>query len=194
MKTRACVYTVFFAFLFLGACSVPQKADIESIHVLFYNYSFQPFLPVRCDEIIKDTPSWDSSVVTNEHGDSIGVLKNNHGVLDTIIINPFVLKDIAHELRNIKADSVKHPIDARISCIIKYRNNREEHMCIGGYYAEAIEYNGIRQKQNNKLLYLIKKHIGYYSWMEDRILEYSEELHDNSFKRDSVVGYHGRKF
>lgn len=194
MKTKIYIFLAILVTVSFISCSVQNKVDIESIKVLFYNYSFESILPVNCDDMKTNIPSMDSIAVMDEKGDSTGVWVENHGILDTIITNPLVIRDIATELKNLKPDSVNYSIDARISCTIKYKDGKEEKICIGGYLAEDIEYRGMHQKQNKKLLYLIKKHIGYYSWMDDRILKYSEELQDNSFIRDSITGYSGRKF
>jgi hypothetical protein len=180
--------------LFSIGCNIQNKTELESIHVLFYNYSFESFLPVNCNDIVKNISSMKISVVTNEEGDSVGIIVDNQGVLDTTIVNSSVLKEIADELKNLKPESVNYSIDARISCIVKYKGGKEERLCIGGYLADCIEYRDVNQKTNNRLLYLIKKNIGYYFWMGDNILEYSEELQDKTFKRDSIVGHSGRKF
>jgi hypothetical protein len=179
---------------FSASCSIQNKTELESIHVLFYNYSFEPFLPVNCDDIKKSVSSMKIPTVYNEKGDSIGIWVDNHGVLDTIIIDSSTLKEIEEELKNLKPDSTNYSLDARISCVIKYKNGEKEQLCIGGYFANCIEYCGVNQIQSNKLLFLVKKNIGYYSWMGDHIVEYSDELHDKSFKRDSVIGYSGKKF
>ena len=194
MKTIVCIFSSILFLFLLSGCKRQNEIPIESIYALFFNYSFERVNAVNCNEIEKDVPSMKRITVFNDANDSIGYIADNHGVLDTMLTNSFVLKEIANELKKLKPDSVNYPIDARIACVIKYKNGKEEQLCIGGYFADCIEYCGVNQKQNNKLLYLIKKNIGYYSWMGDQILEYSEELQDNSFKRDSIIGYSGRKF
>lgn len=196
MKAKVYILSSIMMTLFLVCCNSAQNKDeIESIYVLFYNSTFTTDIAIDCDQIKKNIPPMDTTLVVNQHGDSIGIMVNNYGVLDAIMTNPVVLKDIANELRNLQADSASnYSFDARISCFIKYKNKKEERLCIGGEFTDDILYNGMRQKTNNKLLYLIKQNIGYYSWIDDRFLEYYYELQDKSFKRDSVVGYFGRKF
>ena len=191
MKTKIIIVAIILFSSLLISCS---RTTIESIQVSFYHTLFQAILPTDCNDIKNGiSPSKALLMITQ---DPIGYSLNdkNGGVLDTIIVNPIVLVEIEKELKNLKSKPVNNPIDARISCTIKYKNGKEEKLCIGGYLVESLEYCGIRQNNNYHLLYLIKQNIGFYSWMDDRYLEYCDELQDISFKRDSIVGRSGRKF
>lgn len=195
MKTKLFV-KIGALVLVLVSCSnrLSNKTDIQSIYFLYFNHSFSNIKSVDCCDIKKKCPTIVAFPILNESGDSCGVIIDNHGVIDTTIVDTLILMQFKNELCKLHPDPSNYPIDARISCIIRYKNKKEERICIGGYFADGIEYNGIRQERNNKLLYLIKKYSGYYFWMGDRILEYSVELQDKSFQRDSVTGYSGRKF
>jgi hypothetical protein len=200
-----CIYSFIF-----GGCKksdeykktenyVCQNIDtnIKSIYVLFFNYSFNTVIAVDCDEIEKKIPSMEKTEIADEKGIVIGSMIDYQGVLDSTITNIFTLHEIEQELKKLKvaSDSLPCCVDARISCLIKYKDGQEDKLCIGGYSVDFIEYNGISQEPPyNKLLYLIKNSIGYYSWMGDRMLEYSSELQDKSFQRDSVKGHSGKYF
>ena len=169
MKPKMYILSSIMMALFLICCSSAQNKDeIESIYILYYNYSFASDFPTNCDQIKvginKEIPQIRTSFVINNHGDTINHQVNYYGVLDTTITDPLALKDIANELKNLQADSANnYSFDARISCFIKYKNKKEERLCIGGEFTDGILYNGTVQKTNNKLLYLIKQNIDYYS-------------------------------
>ena len=191
------MYILLYLFFLLSctSCTKQNENVIESIYILYYNYSFDPIVPIKCSDMKKSLPSMTESTFFNEKGDSIGVIVDSRGILDTMLTNPLVLKSVTDELKNLRPnDSIEFEADARISCTIKYKNGKKERLCIGGVLADCIDYCGIRQNMNNKLLYLIKSNIRYYSWLGDKELKSSDELHDLSFKRDSVVGHSGRKF
>lgn len=191
MKIRIFICLVISFTVFFISCNARNKMEIESIHVSFYHQTFEAILPVKCDDIKGGISPSKALSMINEDPIEYSLNDENKGILDTMITNPTILVEIAKELKNLEPDSVNYPIDARISCIIEFKNKKIKKLCIG---RGGISYCGIRQKQNNHLLYLIKQSIGYYSWMDDRVLEHLEELQDTSFKRDSVVGYSGRKF
>jgi len=191
---KALLGVLLFTYSFIS-CTKQNENVIESIYILYYNYSFDPIVPIKCSDMKKSLPSMTESTLFNEKGDSIGVIVDNRGILDTTLTNPLLLKNITDELKNLRPnDSIEFEADARISCTIKYKNGKKERLCIGGVLADCIDYCGIPQNKNNRLLYLIKSSIGYYSWIGDKELKSFEELHDCSFKRDSVVGHSGRKF
>ncbi|MBP1631249.1 MAG: hypothetical protein H6Q15_2142 [Bacteroidetes bacterium] len=177
------------------SCKKHNENSIESIYVLYYNYTFDPIVPIICSDMKKNIPPMTESKIFNERGDSVGTIVNNRGILDTTLTDLSLLENIAIELKNLRPnDSIMFDADARISCTIKYRSGKKERLCIGGVLADCIDYCGIPQNKNNRLLYLIKSSIGYYSWIGDKELKSFDELHDCSFKRDSVVGHSGRKF
>ena len=191
MRTKTVIFAIILFNLLLVSCN---RTTIKSIHVLFYGGTFESTIPTDCDNMKEGISPSKALAAMKEN--PFEYFLNSEPILDTTITNPIVLFEIAKELKNLQSEPANFPVDARISCTIKYKNGKEEKLCIGGGYhwVNAIDYCGVRQKQNNHLLYLIKQNIGYYSWMSDRVLEYSEELQDNSFKRDSVVGRSGRGF
>ena len=191
---KALLGVLLFTYSFIS-CTKQNENVIESIYILYYNYSFDPIVPIKCSDMKKSLPSMTESTLFNEKGDSIGVIVDSRGILDTMLTNPLLLKNVTDELKNLRPnDSIEFEADARISCTIKYKNGKKERLCIGGVLADCIDYCGIPQNMNNKLLYLIKSNIRYYSWLGDKELKSLKELHDLSFKRDSVVGHSGRKF
>jgi len=182
--------------LLYACCSCNKKIEtsIDSIYVLFYNYSFEGIIPIGCDEITKTSSTMTEFVIVDAQGDSTGAFLNYQGVLDTTITDRSVLSAIEYELNTSKKDTLINLMDARISCFIRYKDGREERLCIGGYWAEYVAYNNCVVVTANKLLFLIKNAIGYYSWMGDNILNYSYELKDSTILRDSIIGYSGKKY
>ena len=120
---------------------------------------------------------------------------HNNGVLDTTLTDPKLLENIKSEINKLKKDTgYNSPVDARISCEITYFGGRKERICLSGMIANVIYYNGEPQKKNNRLLFLIKKNIGYYYWIDKRYLECEDELNDQTIKRDSIVNKFGFKY
>ena len=178
---------------FIISCSCKNKNEtnkhktIQSIYVLFYAYSFETRIPVNSNEITKRIGK------TFKSEDNKILLKEG-SVLDTTINDEFVLKEISDEICKLLFIRKSQPVDARISCLIKYKDGSSEKLCIGGYFANDIEYKGVRCLKNNKLLFLIKKSINYYSWMDDNIMRNQIELKDESIHRDSIKGYFGKQY
>lgn len=102
---------------------------------------------------------------------------NIYGIIDTIITDNSILNDIECELTRLQKDSITNDMDARISCVIHYKNDKVEYLCIGGYLADYMIFNN-EAVNNNRLLYLLKKNIGYYNWMDSEVLKHSRELND----------------
>ena len=177
-------------------CTRQNENAIESIDVLFYNCTYKnTYFLLDYYDMKTELPAIYKSAVYNEEGDSVGIKFKVRRVLNLTLTDPSVIQNITNELNNLKpSELTNYDVDARISCTIKYKNGKKERLNIGGFKTDSIEYCGIPQKQNNKLLYLIKKNIDYYLWMDDYILKDFVELHDLSFKRDSVIGRSGRKF
>jgi len=73
-------------------------------------------------------------------------------------------------------------------------NGKKERLCIGGKQPYALSYKGYPQKDNNKIVYLIKKSIRYYYWMGKKSLVEQVELNDKSIQRDSVINQYGFKW
>lgn len=183
MKKNRLIFFCVLVILFF-ACGKKQN-NLSSIEVYYYNYSFESAVPVNCDSIknekrtqlLKDTISVEFSEM-----DQIFLI-NEGIILDTLITDFTVLREIEEELNNLSADqNISIPFNARISCYIKYKDGRKERLCIGGYLANHIMYNGRWQMPNKKLLYIIKKNIGYYQWMGEKELKGMNELFEVSIK------------
>ena len=187
------VITIFISILFFTSCN--EKTEIESIHVLYYNYRFLGEVYKDCNKMKKKIPTMKKEVVYNQNGDSVGVLIDSQGVLDTMLTDPIILKKIKFEIKKLEKDtSINYPVDARISCVITYKGGQKERLCIGGQFATEIYYNGQPQKKNNSLLFLIKSSIKYYYWMDKRELDVEDELNDKSIKRDIIINKFGEKY
>ena len=188
MKTKQ-IATFMFLLLIVCACDKKNDTNIKSIYVLYYNYSFEPMIPIDCDKIKKKLPS------IKKENHYLGISIRRGGVLEKTIKSKKILKQIENEIVKLQPDTSIDCIDARISCFIKYKDGKEDRLCIGWYLANRIYYNGQFQKQNNKLLFLIKNAIKYYSWMDgEKYLKYQDELNDKSLIRDSVEDRSGNKY
>ena len=188
MKTKQ-IATFIFLLLIVCGCDKKNDTNIKSIYVLYYNYSFERVNSVDCDEIKKKLPSF------KKDESYMQTALNRLGVLEKTIKNKKLLKEIEDEIVKLQPDTSFDYIDARISCFIKYIDGREDRLCIGGYFANDIFYNGQCQIQNNKLLFLIKNAVKYYSWMDgEKYLKYQDELNDKSIIRDSVEDGSGKKY
>lgn len=156
--------------------------QIDSIYVSYYNYIFETVNAIDCENIkVKDSAMVKRGVIPNVSFDpSTGLYQFTWGgVLDTTITNPHILNEIDTEIHSLQVlDSSLCCVDARISCLIYYKNGTVKKLCIGGYFADMIQFDGYIRQDNNKLLYLIKKNINYYFHIDDEILEYMKELKD----------------
>jgi hypothetical protein len=188
MKAKQIIITILFLFT-MCSCDKKEDRSIKSIYVLYYNYCFEAPLAIDCNGITKRTPSMKKGKTDLE------TALNRMGVLDCYIENKIILKDINEEIRRLRKDTTRKVADARISCLIRYYSGKEEKLCISGYFAEDIFYNGQFQKQNNKLLFLIKNSIKYYSWMNgNNYLRFQEELKDKSINRSFVKDIFGKSY
>jgi len=186
---------IIILLLALFFVSGKDNTEIKSIHVLYCNYIYIGETDRDCNGLKKRIPTMKRDIIYDQKGDSVGVLIDDHGVLDSTLTDPILLKKIKVEIDKLKEDtSIIYPVDARISCVITYWGGREEKICIGGRMASGIYYNGQPQKRNNRLLFLIKKNIGYYYWIDKRYLSGEGELNDRSIKRDSIVNKYGEKY
>lgn len=185
--------TTFLLLLVFVSCH--DKTEIKSIHVLYYNYIFLGEVNIDCTKMKKKIPSMKKDIIYGQKGDSVGVLIHNHGVLDTTLTDPILLKEIKFRINQLEKDIINNtPADARISCIINYYGGKKERICISGSFATMIYYNGLPQKKDNNLLFLIKKNIRYYYWMDKRELNEEDELNDKSIKRDIILNKFGEKY
>ena len=188
MKTKQFAILIFLLLIVCG-CDKKNDTNIKSIYVLYYNYSFEPMIPIDCDKIKKKLPS------KKKENHYSGISIRRGGVLEKTIKSKKLLKEIENEIVKLQPDTSIDYIDARISCFIRYKDGREDRLCIGGYFANDIFYNGQCQIQNNKLLFLIKNAVNYYSWMDgEKYLKYQDELNDKSLIRDSVEDRSGKKY
>jgi len=192
MKKLNLILLFLFVFSAISCYSSNKKISnkhilIQSINVVFYAYSFETRFPIKCNDIKPKK----GKTFKSEDG---RFLFKDGSILDTTIRDVKVLHEIGKELKRLHHVSGFPIMDARICCRIKYTNGKIEKLFISGYFTEEIFYKNIRCNSNNHLLFLIKNSIGYYSWMNDNIMNNENELRDSSFKRDSVAGHSGRMF
>ena len=140
--------------------------QIDSIHVYYYNYLFNSIISRTCEDVIEKR-------YPIEDGD----------VIDTLITNIEILRQIEAALLQLEAD-IPYSQDTRFVAVVYWKSKEISQVCIGGYFSTFIVWNGIRQNENNELLYLLKLHSGYYSWLDDDEISAMPELKDTTFLRE----------
>ncbi len=164
---------------------VSCNAQVDSIRVIYYNFCcFESPLAIKCNDLINAKRATFEKINDKTH--PLWPIDYT-GVIDTLIIDCNVLIEIQNELNNLRNENYSDHIDARAIAIIYFKNNTQSQLCFSGDYANVIFYNDKLQYKDLKLIYLIKKNVGYYSWFTINELENMEELKDTTFIRDSIT-------
>ena len=94
--------------------------------------------------------------------------------IDTIFIDSLIIKDIIHQIENLKTysnnDSLFPGCDVRIDCRIIDKNNIPTKLCIGQF--NCILRDGHLKAKNDTLIYLIRKYSGYYNFISKKDLAF----------------------
>jgi hypothetical protein len=150
--------------------------EIIAIDVLYYNYLFNTARARNWDDLKLNLPNF-----TNEYW----------GVLDAKITDCKVLKEINNEMKKLKTKREQSgDADVRIVFTASYTNRTDTILCIGGYFANGLftkERIELSSESINRLLYLLKNNIGYYSWFDESELEYMDELQDTTFAKEPFI-------
>jgi len=178
----------------LIACSIPSnktkhkrnnicESSIDSIKVSYYNIYFESPLARKYNDIMKaKRPSFEKVYIGNTRDYHVKYT----GVIDTVITSCEALFAIELELKRLKPDAEFAAKDMRIALTFFYRNSKQKSIILINEY-NNIFLNDVLQNKNNRLIYLIKKNIGFYSWFTRGELKHMEELSDSSFVKDSVI-------
>lgn len=149
--------------------------EIISINSLYYNYFFNTARAKNWDDLVLNIPDFKN---------------NSHGILNASITNCNTLKEIDKELKTLKASDQLGDADIRIIFSVNYKNRKDTTLCIGGYFASDIvnkERVGLTTENTNRLIYLIKNNIGYYTWFDDNDYKYMDELKDTTFVKEPFI-------
>jgi hypothetical protein len=190
-----CKFNIILGAILMIITSCSKKdGNIESINVLYYNYLFETPASIDCDKIKKDIPSFKNIPILSQEGDSIeGYIADNHGVLDTLIVDKKVLNEIENEIEN--AEWNIYPMgDTRISCSVNYKDGTKRKICICGFYSDELKCGNKMMKNSNRLLFIIKNSVGYYHWIHYDMLKYFDELNDTTFIREKIKSYEGKEY
>jgi hypothetical protein len=98
-------------------------------------------------------------------------------IKDTILDGVRTLSEIELQLANLKeevVDSIAYDCDIRMHCLITYKDNKTIKLCIGQLCC-IIEDNK-RMKNNDTLVYLIRKISGYYNYFSKDWLDNFDEV------------------
>jgi hypothetical protein len=150
-----------------------SDSSIDSIFVLYYNSLFQPFMGVKSEEI--------NTIYIPDFENK------EDGILDATIKDCKILTEIEHEILKLKPSKEASFEDVRIKATIYYKNGATKLICLNNWLSTSIFLDGFMQESNNRLLYLIKNNIGYYSWFGEPILKYMDELQDTTFVREPFI-------
>ncbi|NDV67883.1 hypothetical protein [Dysgonomonas sp. 25] len=188
-------HLIIVLFLFCTACNSSNKGnsdidrgdacdcDIQSIHALYYNYNFDTARALGWDDIQKWYDPQDTT-------------KRNR-IVEATITECSILQEIDKEIKTLKPAEEQYPGDARIALTINMKDGTIKEYVIGWPNTAAFytkEYKGtlLESENTNRLLYLIKNNIGYYSWFDQDDLKSMNELNDPSVQRDSVRSRDGK--
>ncbi|MDH6310750.1 hypothetical protein M2451_003634 [Dysgonomonas sp. PFB1-18] len=137
--------------------SICENCNLDSIKVYYYNYSFMSPLSIKCSDIEKS-----KSMPFN------GVNKEYEGIVNHIITDCDILKNIDVEIKNLQPKDFPASRDARILCIIYYKDGTMGELCLcQDSDVKYIYKNGALQDYNFSLIYLIKKNSAYYEWFTE---------------------------
>ncbi|WP_280647510.1 MULTISPECIES: hypothetical protein [unclassified Dysgonomonas] len=97
-----------------------------------------------------------------------GVNKEYEGIVNHIITDCDILKNIDVEIKNLQPKDFPASRDARILCIIYYKDGTMGELCLcQDSDVKYIYKNGALQDYNFSLIYLIKKNSAYYEWFTE---------------------------
>src|ERR1035437_1775953 len=137
------------------------ESSIDSIKAVYYNY--QHFMPTKgisySDIIKKKRPTFKKIYIANTGNYEIKYT----GVMDTLITNCDVLLSIESELKNLKPDTSFAAKDVRIAFVLYCKDSKSPKIILINDFNDLF-FNDKHQAKNKKLIYLIKRNIGFYSW------------------------------
>ena len=161
--------------------SYSKRQEIKRIDAKYYTGVFKSFVDISYQELENEKP---------------GINDTPMNVKDTVITNPEMLLQIQQELSKIEVSPEKDEPDSediRIMCTIEYEDGRIDKIGIEGKFTDYLTLNGHYCKNCFRLMYLIKKSIGYYSRMHENMFPLFYELQDSSFK-DTIINDRGQKY
>lgn len=156
-------------------------SQIDSIKAFYYNYQyFMPIKGISYSDIIKTKRPTFKRINIGNAGD---FEVKYTGVIDTVITNCNALLSIEAELKNIKPDTSFAAKDVRVALTFYYKNSKHQTVILINDFNDLF-FNDKHQIKNNKLIYLIKRNIGFYSWLKKSDLKNMEELNDSTFEKE----------
>jgi len=130
-------YVFMLIFFFLSACKV---SEIKYIEVEYLPQALNTLHPIDCDMI----------------NDGFGDIKTSKKKISS---QKFLMK-FEDEYLNIIPFEDTTPIDIRIKMRIFFKNNRVDKLCVGEFF--GVVKNGLIQKNNEKIIEMIKDEVKYY--------------------------------
>lgn len=181
---------LFFTLVLSQFLSCERENSIDSMEGVYYNYIFSSSKLIDCDEIqVDSTENKENNFTVTESDGFVFYTPSYQRVVDTIVADRKILKEIQIELDKLEILEDTFDVDARIRVEFNYSNGENKKLCIGGEFTNHMMLDGKKVKTNNRLLYLIKYNLGFYSWLHNYQLDIMDELQDTTFRRIPIKQY-----
>jgi len=105
-------------------------------------------------------------------------------LIDTCIVDSTIINRVVRLLDNVKKTD-DYDGDARMYVTIKRSDGRNDNLCFD-YFPYRAKYNGQSCALDKELLFLLRYYSGYYSWFDERNLDWFEELKDTVLYQKAV--------
>jgi len=190
---------------FLFSCLHQKKVKIDrcpdslldSIYVSYFNYDFYDDFPINYENKYEILLNRHRPTFEKEYYGTKDKYKIDYkGVIDTFITDCKVLTEIENARKlSIRNDMFNKQMQVRMGAIFVYDNGTRDTLLFdGSYYFYLCKNEGFWLNRTEDLIYLIKRHTGYYSWFrkytskihEEFDLSYFPEL-DTLNRRDSIT-------
>lgn len=110
------------------------------------------------------------------------------GDIETLITDKKILSAIQNRLDQLRIDKKnKHINDARLSSTIYFKDGTTSQLCLLLPHAVQIYMDNNNYCYDGNLLYLLKKHSDYYSWMPREIINDMPEINDKKIKKEPIL-------
>lgn len=142
---------VLFHFAFCKGIN-KDKTNIGSIQIRYYKGTIETTNSIRCGSIMKEIPLTKDTLLIQGHHKIITQIK---------------------ALKEMKGDNTPN-CDIRMQCWVKCENGDSILLCIGEF--DCLIKNGKKMKNNDSLIYLIRKYSGYYNYFSKEELKHFSEI------------------
>lgn len=157
-KLKLALITLFLCFTTFCSSLKKDNPPNASIEIFYLKGVVDTRTPINCGTITKTKPSFRK--------------------VDTVLTEKQRYIEIVNQVKLLreqnKDSSGTSNCDVRIQCKINHANGDSTNFCIGEF--NCLVKNGQRMEKNDTLIYLIRKHSGYYNYFSKEDLAYFDEL------------------